>query len=853
MFRTLGEVTTTGWPATRISAVAISVFWIAVCGGRLSAEPSSPQIRSSDHSAAEALAAGVVQLRLDPTMDRGLRLPGPDARLQLLVTGQKSAGAEVDLTRDVSWQVKPAGIVEIDATGLAIPLADGEVQVTATSGTLQASTTIVVEDFAATRLVDFQNQIVPIFTKLSCNSGGCHGKSSGQNGFRLSLLGFYPEEDYEYLVKEGRGRRIFPAAPEMSLLLTKPVGDVPHGGGKRLEKESQEYYRLVRWIRQGCPPQAPNAPTVTSIRCLPESRVMAHHSTQQLTVLARFSDGSVADVTRMALYEPNDAELAASSLTGLVSVQDLSGEVAVMIRYQEQVATFRATIPMGAEVPTLPEQRNLIDEAVFAQLKQLGIPPSPICDDATFIRRVTLDITGGLPSKEDVRQFLDETSTDKRDRLVDRLLESPGYADNFANKWNLLLRNRCRQDLDQEGTYEFYQWIWSSMYENKPYDRFVSEIVTASGDPQWNPPVVWYREVSDVEQQAEDTAQLFLGMKIQCARCHHHPYERWSQDDYYGLAAFFSRVGRKELGAEVAQNSRDRRIFHREGIAELPNPRTRQNLRPASLGGAALEIPPDRDPRIFLAAWISDPHNPFFARSLVNRYWKHFFNRGIVEPEDDMRETNPPCNPELLDRLSVSFAASEFNLKALVRLICQSSTYQLSSEPNAYNLKDKQSFSRFYPKRMSAECLYDSFHQVTDATTQLPGLPRGGRALQLPDVSVSPYFLKVFGQPQGNSACECERSQSANLAQSLHLLNSQEVQAKISSPQGRARQLASETGRSHAERIEDLYLMAYSRRPEPEELQAALAHLERHKDQPQAAYEDFIWALVNTKEFLFNH
>jgi hypothetical protein len=732
-------------------------------------------------------------------------------------------------------------------------MAEGTCRVIAHTEAASAEMELTVCELLTTRPVHFQNQIVPIFTKLGCNGGGCHGKAAGQNGFRLSLLGFNPEDDYEFLVKESRGRRLFPAAPEKSLLLSKPTGRLPHGGGKRLEPDSPEYRLIHRWIQQGMPRGDADDPTVTRISCLPAGRILAPRSQQQITVIATYSDGRQEDVTRMALFEPNESELAESSPTGLVSIQQLSGEVAVMARYQGHVATFRATIPLRFEAPHLPDPRNLVDEAVFAKLKMLGIPPSEPCDDATFLRRVFVDITGSLPREDQVRTFLNDLATEKRDRLIDELLESPEYADFFSNKWNLLLRNKKRQDLDRDGTYEFHQWIWDALYENTPYDVFVRQIITASGDPRQNPAVTWYREVSEVEEQVEDTAQLFLGVRIQCARCHHHPYERWSEDDYYGLAAFFSRVARKEIGAEVARNTRDRRIYHNFGQAQARNPRSGKLLNPAGLGGPVYEIPPDRDPRLFLADWMSSPKNEFFAKALVNRYWKHFFNRGIVEPEDDMRETNPPCNPELLENLSAHFIEHGYDLKDLIRLICRSRTYQLSAFPNSDNLQDKQNFSRYYPKRLTAECLYDAFHQVTSTEQTYSGLPPGSRAVQMPDVTLAPYFLKVFGQPRGDTACECERSQAANLAQSLHLINSAEVQGNISSPQGRARQLASQKDRPHADRISELYRWAYARNPGPEELLAAQELIDRHPDDPEIAYEDMLWALINTKEFLFTH
>jgi len=802
----------------------------------------------------QLLADDAIQsLTVAPQIEGGTKIVGKDARVQLFVTGDRANGRQVDATRDAQYSSNPEGIVSIDATGLVTPLKDGTTEIIATAGTVTGKLPVIVEDFANTRQVNFKNQVVPIFTKLGCNSGGCHGKASGQNGFKLSLLGFYPEDDFEFLVKESRGRRIFPPSPDQSLLLTKPIGASPHGGGKRMDKDSYEYRLLRRWIAQGMPYGNAKDPVVTGIECLPRGRVMDQKSAQQIAVYATYSDGTKEDVTRMALYEPNDAELAESSETGLVSTLDLSGEVAIMARYQGQVSTFRATIPLGAEVATTPPIVNFVDEAVFNKLKLLGIPPSGLCDDATFLRRVYLDITGTLPTESQVSAFLNDSSPEKRNLVIDELLDSPEYADFFANKWNSILRNKKRQGEDVAGTYAFHQWIRDSVYENKPYDQMVREIVTASGDPEINPAVIWYREVSDSSQQVEDVAQLFLGVRIQCAKCHHHPFEKWSQNDYYGMAAFFSRIGKKNLPAESNRRIREKRLFHNEGVATARNPRNNASLKPQGLGSEPFEIPADRDPRFYLAKWMAEPENPFFARSLTNRYWKHFFSRGIVEPEDDMRETNPPSNPELLTALSEHFVKSGFDMKELVRTICRSSTYQLTALPNEFNLKDKQNYSRYYPKRLTAESLYDGFHQVTASTQSYSGLPAGTRAISLPDASVGPYFLKVFGQPQGDTACECERSQEANLAQSLHLLNSSEVQNKISAGSGRAALLANDKERPDDAKIRELYRWVYAREPDADELKIAVAHIAKNKENPKIAYEDIIWALVNTKEFLFNH
>jgi hypothetical protein len=794
-------------------------------------------------------------LRVEPEAAEGqaaLVIRGRDARQQLVVTGEYSSGQSRDHTHSAKYTVEPAGIIEIAADGMVTPLKDGDASVKVVDGGKEIKVVVHVEGVANEIRINFKNQIVPIFTKLGCNSGGCHGKASGQNGFKLSLLGFYPDDDFEFLVKEARGRRLFPTSPADSLLLMKATGKSPHGGGKRMEEGSYEYRMLHRWVEQGMPYGNPEDPYVVGIQCVPAQRVMDRGADQQITVVAEYSDGTTEDVTRMALYEANDTEMAESTETAIIKTLDLAGEVAIMARYQGQVSTFRATIPLGADTSSVPAPANFIDEAVFAKLKLLGIPPSALCDDATFLRRVHIDVTGTTPTQEQVQAFLDDPSTDKREKLVDRLLDTEAYADYFANKWNLVLRNKKRRAEDLTATYAFYRWIWDSLYENKPYDEFVRDVVTASGESTTNPAVVWYREVDQVNEQVEDTAQLFLGLRIQCARCHHHPFEKWSQNDYYGFSAFFTTVAKKNAYG-VIKTQADKRVFHNEKIAQAQNPRTKENLKPAGLGSAALEIPAERDPRHYLADWMSREDNPFFARALVNRYWKHFFDRGIVEPEDDMRETNPPSNPELLDGLAQNFIKSGFDLKGLVRTICLSKTYQLSALPNDYNLKDKQNFSRYYPKRLTAEVLYDAFHQVTGSTQAYTGLPTGTRAVQLPDASIGPYFLKVFGQPQGDTACECERSQEANLAQSLHLLNSSEVQTKIGAGAGRASKLSADKERAHDDKVRELYRWAYARQPKDDELKIAMAHIQKHEANVKIAYEDIVWALINTKEFLFNH
>jgi hypothetical protein len=710
--------------------------------------------------------------------------------------------------------------------------------------------------------VSFVNDVMPVLTKAGCNVGVCHAKAGGgQKGFQLSLLGFEPTEDHESLVKDGHGRRLFPAAPEQSLILRKASGQTPHGGGIRLAKDSIGYATLRRWIEQGTPFGTDSELQLVSVDVQPDRGLVKMSGEQQLAAVAKYSDGSVRDVTELALYESNSEAMAHVSELGLVSVQDIPGKVAIMVRYQGKVSVFTAAVPLGAPVESLPPAKNFVDQHVFANLKAIGIPPSEVTDDATFLRRVTLDIAGRLPKESETAAFMASTAADKRDQVIDALLRSPDYADYFAGKWTPLLKNRRDDASDITSNFAFHAWIRDSLLANVPYDQVVRELLAATGTVIGNPPVAWYKRVKEPKQQLEDVAQLFLGVRMQCAQCHHHPFERWSQDDYYSFAAFFSQVGRKPTGTRGEDL-----IFHKRGIATAKNVKTGEALVPAAFGDDVGDISPDADPRLRLADWMSSPKNPFFAKALVNRYWKHFFTRGLIEPEDDIRDTNPPTNPELLAALEEHFISSGFDLKSLIREMTRSTAYQLSSKPNNYNLVDRQNYSRYYPRRMQAEVLLDSIDFLTGAKTTFANLPPGTRAVALPDNSynrASP-LLQVFGRPNSLSVCECERVQSSSLAQSLHLINSSEIKSKLAVGGGRAVRLATSKDVSDEDKITELYVAAFSREPRPDELATAIAYLNEpltdaagkpiaKSTAARGNFQDLIWALMNSKEFLFNH
>lgn len=824
-----------------MSFVSTTLRARSVRGGefRLEGESESVTIQSirMDGGATLAKKGGVAKIHFQ----------GSDARYQCLVTATTENGLEIDVTRKVKFNLEPEGIASIDSFGQIVPLKNGIAKlIAAIDGVESAALELEITNWDDNPDVSFPNQVVPIFTKLGCNGGGCHGKAAGQNGFKLSLLGFEPSEDFEHLVKESRGRRLSAAMPDSSLLLTKAINAVPHGGGQRLESDSQEYRVLRRWISQGMKPGKAEDRRVVGLAVTPDVRRMLPKQEQQISVVARYSDGSVEDVTPSVQFESNDADMADVDKRGLVSMKSLAGEVAVMARFQGQVAVFRASVPIVEGKNEWPEPTNSIDGAVIAQLQSLNIPMSRVCDDTTFVRRSTLDLAGRLPTLAEAEQFQQDTASNKREKLIDRLLASDDYADHFANKWMLILRNRRDNAGQKAGTFAFYRWIRDQIATNRPFDQFVRDIVSASGSMDVHPPVVWYRHVPDNFSRLEDTAQLFLGQRIQCARCHHHPYEKWAQKDYFQMAAFFSQVRTKG-----SQSPDESVVYAAMGQPRASHPKSGESLKPAGLDGPIRDDSDMRDPREYLVDWMVDGDNPFFAKSIANRYWKHFFGRGLVEPEDDMRVTNPPSNSQLLNVLAKQLVESGYDVKLLVRSICNTRVYQLDSEPNGQNLRDRKCYSRNYPKRLSAEQILDAVDQVTQTNTVFDSMPDKTKALSLPDASFRSYFLTVFGRPDASTACECERANESTLAQSLHFANSKELIAKLADANGLATSLANRTS-SPQENLNELYVRAFSRKPTESELKPAVSYLES-KSNKLEAYQDLTWAILNCKEFLFNH
>ena len=714
---------------------------------------------------------------------------------------------------------------------------------------------------AAVSPVYFASDVVPILTRRGCNSGGCHGKATGQNGFKLSLFGFDPNFDHSAIVNAERGRRIFPADPGFSLLLRKATGAVPHGGGRRITETSDDYRLLVTWIKNGASAPGPDDPVLERIEVAPEKSTMRPTESIQLTVTGFLSDGSRRDLTGRAVYQSNEPEIADVDENGLVKTTRRNGLASVMAQCNGKIATFSLAVPFESKDGSTGAERfksaknplaGRVDELMADLWQRLNVRPSRQANDETFIRRVTLDICGTLPTPDEVRIYTEDSSADKRRKLIDRLLNRPAYAARFALKWADILQNRgagYSTSRQREGTTLFSGWIRDAIEQNKPYDEFVAEIITASGSQEKNPPTVWYRTVRRPTEYVEAVAQAFLGIRIQCAQCHHHPTERWSQSDYFGLAAVFARVGRKGgfADGEVPTNE----VIYLKKKSVVRHPRSGQILNPRPPGGREFPVSEFTDPRQQLVQWMTSPENPYFARTMVNRVWAHFMGRGLVHPIDDSRSTNPAVNPKLLDWLAEDFVNSGFDVKHLIRTVTNSYAYGLSAHPEAGNAADMQTFARFYPRRMTAEVLLDAMSQVLDVPTDFKGFPKGTRAVELPDENVAAHFLDVFGRPSRMSACECERVDAPSLTQALELVNSSEIQRKLSSDNGYIHRI-SDSNISDSELAEELFMRVLSRAPNKAEIKTATTFLGGEADR-RIAIQDLVWSLLATNEFLLIH
>ncbi|MBM4003778.1 MAG: DUF1553 domain-containing protein [Planctomycetes bacterium] len=781
----------------------------------------------------ESLRAAPLRIDLHPN----------NRRQQVVFAATDAQGTTFDCTDLVTLASLNRDVARVEGTTM-VAAGDGETQLHAALGSTTIVVPVRVTEFARRPTVHFENDVTPIFSKLGCNSGGCHGRAAGQNGFKLSVFAFDPQADYDALTKEGRGRRIFPAQPDRSLLLTKPTGGVPHGGGQRMAPDSSDHLLMLEWIRQGMPWGSSDAPRLIGLRVEPQERVIHVGGRMRILATAIYSDGRERDVTAAAAYASNASQLAEVDAQGRVQVGLTPGQATITVAYMGQVGAVRLLMPRADSVATERpriEGRSAIDQQVTARLRLLGIPASPGADDPTFLRRVTVDIAGRLPTPAEVRRFLADGRPDKRERWVNDLLESGEFADIWALKLaDILLVDRRK--LGERGAYELHRWLREQLARHRPYDELVRDLITGSGNSARSGPANLFRTVENAEGLARLISQAFLGVRLECAQCHHHPFERWSQDDFYGLAAFFQGLERQPIGA-------DRVLVYHAGVRETRIPNSQRVIAPHVLDGP----PIDRyagDIRVALADWLVAPSNPWFAELIANRLWKQMFGRGLVEPEDDLRTTNPASNPELLRYLSERVAATRYDLRAVLREIAVSDTYQASSQTVAGNADDEQNFSHYYPRRLNAEILLDAISDVTGIPEPFPGRAPSTRAVQLWDNRLPNYFLEIFGRPERTSPCECGRSNEPTMAQALHLMNAPEVESRLVAPGSRVDRLLA-AGAAAGEIVEELSLAAVGRPPNSQERQIGLELFAA--SPPRDAAADFLWTLLNSPDFLLNH
>jgi len=705
------------------------------------------------------------------------------------------------------------------------------------------------------RTISFVSDVLPVLSRLGCNAGSCHAKPHGQSGFKLSVFAFDPKSDYRQIVKDVRGRRVFPADPEASLLLLKPTQAVEHGGGRRLEVDSDAYRLLVRWMQQGMPYIRPGEPSLIGITVAPHQQRYHKSAQQPLRVVANYSDGSKRDVTELADFVSNDKELAKVTEDGLVRVGTISGEGVIVARFMGFVDVARVTVPSDKVLPdaqysALPVN-NFIDPLVYQRLQSLGLLPSPLCTDSEFLRRASLDILGALPTVNQSAEFLADGDPQKREHLVDRLLDDPHYGDFWASKWSDLLRpNPTRVGIKSE--YIFDQWVRDRFRHNEPYDQFVREILLAEGSAHRDGATVIYRDRREPADLTTLFTQVFLGERLECAKCHHHPNEKWSQDDFYQFAAFFAPLGRKGTGLSPPVSGGEEFLFFSPGAGEVHHPVSGEVMHPKVLDGKPPTLDANTDPRKLLADWMTGPDNPFFAKALVNRVWSELLGRGIVEPVDDIRVSNPATNGALLDALAADFVRHHFDLKQLIRTIVNSRIYQLSSLPNDTNMHDTKYFSRYYRHRPTAEALSDVVGDVTWTPEPILGLPHDSREILEWNFSLPSNFLDAFGRPNSSSDPPCVRDRGGTIVQALDLMNSDTLMYRITHPAGHAAAIANGPW-SDDGIVTQLYLAAYCRYPTADERRLALDAFMNEKATRQTATEDIMWSLLNSAEFVLNH
>lgn len=823
--------------------LALSLLCVAV--GVLRAEvPTDPAARAK-------LIGTPKEILVQPAK---VTLNGIRATAQLVVTGVYADGTVRDLTHVADFKIAADAAVTVSGDRFITAKKNGTATLAISAGGQSVNVPVTVQNVDKTLPVSFRNDVIASLNVGGCNSGACHGTPSGKNGFKLSLRGYDPSSDFVQLTRDILGRRVDRQNPEASLLMLKALGRVAHEGGARFPASSVPAQTIQTWMSEGLNDDPPAVAKVTKVDVLPGHRVLnAPCRDQQLSVVAQFSDGSSRDVTRLTVFSSSEPAIANVNANGLVEFSQ-SGEVAILCRYLEELVPVRITYlePKVGFKWSNPPEINYVDKHSFAKMNMLNIQPSDLCTDQEFIRRAFLDVCGVLPTPAEVTKFMDSKDAKKRAKLIDELLERPEYSDFWTLKWSDVFRS-TRKTIQVKGTHVFQKWLRNHIDKNTGFDQIVYEVITSGGSTFANPAANYYRVSRDPTTLAETTAQLFFGIRMQCAKCHNHPFERWTQDDYYSMAAFFARVkyradpidggdAKKKDGAEYVYVDR---------VGEVKQPRTQLNMPPKFMGGIVPTIAANADRRESLAKWMASPENPFVPKSVVNRIWFHLLGRGIVDPVDDFRDSNPSANDDLLNALAKDFTDNKFDAKHLIRTIMNSRTYQLSAQTNDFNKDDNKYFSHAVTKLLTAEQLFDALCAVTEVPEKFAGVPLGTRAVQLPDGETNHPFLKTFGQPARELACECEREGDSNLAQALQLINGPAVNDRLRNPTNRIGKLIA-AKKADKEILADLFLVTLSRLPNVNEESAMLGHVSGAMDR-RRAWEDVHWALINSKEFLFRH
>ena len=856
-----------------LTGLTTATFVVSVAlAGQIHLRPAVPKVPGNSAGNKKSVAPAVPHRSLLTSLTRIEILPssisimGPRYSQRLLVEGTFADGHQEELTSRATITSSDVRVAQVDKDRFVLPQGDGRATITAILQGHRAIAPVSISDYLDAPAWSFRNDVLPVMTKMGCNSGPCHGAAAGKNGFKLTLRGYDPVTDYYTLTHQALARRSDRLEPARSLILLKPTLTVSHGGGRRFDVGSPEYKVIAGWIAQGMPAPEDADARVTQIQVLPREASLEVGAQQQLVVIAGYSDGHIADVTRWAKYDSGDEGVATVDNGGHVTMHGY-GEAPVTVWYQSHVTFSRLRIPFPYKLRPVEFQKaprhNFIDGYILNHLQALHIPPSPPASDEEFMRRAYLDAAGILPKPSEVEKFLRDRSPDKRARLIDNLIQRPEFLDYWAYKWSDLLLVSSNH-LSSDEMWSYYNWIRDSVASDKPWNRFVSQVVTATGKTLENGAANYWLIHRDPLDISENMAQAFMGINISCAHCHNHPLAKWTQKDYYGMANLFARVRLKTFAPTTLRTAVGP-IFNNVTVYSAPtgefmDDRLMIPLPPKPLDAAALSSQMPGDTRQYFAKWLTSPENPFFARNIVNRVWRNFMGRGLVEPVDDLRDTNPATNDELLNALVKDFVAHNFDVDYLIRTIMQSATYQTSSKPLKENIDDDKYGSHFVIKRLPAEVLLDAYSQVTQVPEKFEGYPVGMRGLQLPDTAVKSYFLTAFGRPPRQQTRESERTSVPTVTQALHVINGDTLNNKLRAP-GNTVDMLLRLGFSDEQILDYLYLASFSRHPTSSERGAlldAIASAEKEKiagidDPRRAAWNDMSWALLTGEEFMFNH